>query len=61
MAVTGSALGTSIGINGGICIVALLIFCMLRVKPVTRKFYMPKRYVPACVPPYSLHAAQLHV
>eukprot|EP00879_Flechtneria_rotunda_P004428 GHRR01004679.1.p1 GENE.GHRR01004679.1~~GHRR01004679.1.p1 ORF type:complete len:579 (+),score=136.57 GHRR01004679.1:246-1982(+) len=44
MAVTGISLATSLGINGGICIICFLIFSCLRVAPLTRKFYMPKRF-----------------
>lgn len=43
MAITGTSLATSLGINGAVCIVALIVFSFLRVKPFTRKFYMPKR------------------
>jgi len=43
-AVTGTALATSLGINGAVCVVAFLIFSILRVRPFTRKFFAPKRY-----------------
>lgn len=42
-AVTGKSLATALGINGAVCIVAFIIFSILRVKPFTRRFYAPKR------------------
>lgn len=44
MAISGTALATSFGINSGVCIACLIIFSILRIKPVTRKFYAPKRH-----------------
>lgn len=46
MAVTGKSLATALGINGAVCIVAFIIFSVLRIRPFTRKFYAPKRYDP---------------
>ena len=43
MAITGFSLLTSLLINGAICLVALLVFSVLRVRPTTRRFFMPKR------------------
>ena len=46
MAVDGLSLLTSLGVNGAICIVCIIIFSILRVRKGTRKFYAPKRCVP---------------
>lgn len=43
MAVDGKALATSLGINGGLCAIFLLLFSVLRVGGITRRFYAPKR------------------
>jgi hypothetical protein len=43
MAVDGAALATSIGINGGLCVLFVVAFTLLRVKPFARRFYAPKR------------------
>lgn len=43
MAITGASLATNFGINGAVCIVALVVFSILRVHSFTRKFYAPKR------------------
>jgi hypothetical protein len=42
-AISGASLGTAFGINSAVCIVALIVFSILRVRPFTRKFYAPKR------------------
>ncbi|KAI8468680.1 MAG: hypothetical protein J3K34DRAFT_426590 [Monoraphidium minutum] len=46
MAVDGTALATSLGINGALCVAFMLIFSVLRVRPITRRFFAPKRYDP---------------
>ena len=46
MAVTGVSLATALGVNGAVCLVAILIFSYLRVSKLARKFYAPKRYAP---------------
>lgn len=43
MAINGIDLATALGINALVCVICLAIFCVLRVKPVSRKYYAPKR------------------
>lgn len=46
MAVTGEALATSLGLNGGLCALFLTLFSFLRVYGPTRRFFAPKRFDP---------------
>jgi hypothetical protein len=46
MAVNGTALATSFGINAGLCALVVAIFSFLRTFGPTRRFYAPKRFDP---------------
>lgn len=46
MAITGVDLAVALGVNGVICLVMMLIFCVMRVNPIARKYYAPKRFDP---------------
>jgi hypothetical protein len=45
MGVSGTSLLTSLLINGGVCLVAVAIFNVLRNSTVGKRFYAPKRCV----------------
>jgi hypothetical protein len=63
-AISGKSLGTAFGINGAVCVVAVVVFSILRVRTFTRRFYMPRRCAACCVPRAACcvwGAAQLRV
>lgn len=52
MGVSGTSLLTSFLINGGVCLIAVAIFGVLRTSAIGKRYYAPKRYV--CMPKASV-------